>query len=96
MINVVVEPDELLPTVLAYARDLADNCSPLSLASIKSQVHLDLDRSAEESRFDALVRVSEHSIHPDFQEGVTSFIERRPPRFAGLARRVEVTRGWFR
>jgi enoyl-CoA hydratase/carnithine racemase len=96
LVNVVVEPDELLPTALAYARDLADNCSPLSLASIKSQVHLDLHRSADESRFDALVRVSEHSAHPDFQEGVSSFVERRPPRFAGLAKRVEVTRGWFR
>jgi enoyl-CoA hydratase/carnithine racemase len=96
LVNVVVEPDDLLPTVLTCARDIADNCSPFSLASIKSQVHLDLHRSVDESRFDALTRVSEHSAHPDFEEGVTSFTERRPPRFAGFAKRVDVTRGWYR
>jgi enoyl-CoA hydratase/carnithine racemase len=96
LVNVVVEPDDLLPSVLAYARDMADNCSPFSLASIKSQVHLDLHRSVGESRFDALTRVSEHAAHPDFQEGVASFTDRRPPRFEGFAERVDVTRGWFR
>jgi enoyl-CoA hydratase/carnithine racemase len=96
LINRVVEPDELLPTALEYARDLADNCSPFSLASIKSQVHLDLERTAEESRFDALVRVSEHSTHPDFEEGVSSFTERRPPKFTGYGKRPDIRRGWYR
>lgn len=94
LVNAVYEPDELLPATLAYAHDLAANCSPSSMAAIKGQVRLDLDRGAEEARLSAFVTVAELASQPDFKEGVASFVERRPPQFEGLARRVDVTRGW--
>lgn len=84
LVNKVLEPDELLPHALAYARDLADNCSPTSMAHIKRQVLDDWERSAEESRLRALVLMSEMGVHPDFKEGVMSFQEKRPAQFAGL------------
>lgn len=96
LVNRVVDPDELLPVTLEYAHDMAQNCSPFALATIKSQVHADLERGVEEARMSALVRVSEHSAHADFAEGVTSYTEKRPPRFAGFAKPVDVSQGWYR
>jgi enoyl-CoA hydratase/carnithine racemase len=96
LVNKVLPPDELLPHALAYARDLAVNCSPFSMATMKNQVNGDWERNAEEARFRALVHVSEHSTHPDFTEGVASYTEKRPPAFAGYRGAVPVQRGWYR
>ncbi|MGH7818440.1 MAG: enoyl-CoA hydratase, partial [Candidatus Binatia bacterium] len=74
----------LLAAVYAYARDLAENCSPASMATIKRQVYehyaLDLASAMADSN-----RLMEASLgKPDFLEGVKSFQERRHPRFAPL------------
>jgi len=92
LVSKVVDPDELLPTALAYANDLACNCSPASMATIKRQVLSDWERGAEESRLRSLVDVSEHSQLADFLEGVTSFAEKRPPKFRGLDAHLHIPR----
>jgi enoyl-CoA hydratase/carnithine racemase len=92
LVTRVVDPDELLPTVLAYARDLAKNCSPASMAHIKQQVLGDWERTAEEARLRSLVLMSEMGQHSDFLEGVTSFQEKRPPAFRGVDAQLYINR----
>jgi len=83
VVNWVRPADEVLDAALAYARDLARNCSPNSMAYIKRQVLDDWERTAEESRFRALTLISETGQHPDFKEGVESYREKRAPEFLG-------------
>ena len=84
LLSRVVAPEQLLEETLAYARELAVNSSPASMATIKRQVYGDLERGLEDAtaRADELMLAS--FAAPDFQEGVESFLERREPRFTAL------------
>ena len=59
---------------------------------MKRQVYADLERGREVSRKEALQLVLHNSALPDFAEGVTSFIEKRPPNFPGLSELVDFER----
>jgi enoyl-CoA hydratase/carnithine racemase len=87
LVNRVVEPAALLDGVLDYARDLAASCSPAAMASIKRQVyrHYEMDLAGALAETNELMAAS--LKQPDFREGVASFVERRPPRFAPLGSR---------
>ena len=84
LINEVVAPDQLLERTLQYAADLAVNSSPTSMAVIKRQVYADLDRSLAESTAEAINLMSASLTGQDFNEGVASFIEKRPPNFSPI------------
>ena len=84
VVNRVLPADEVRDHALAYARDLATNCSPASMAAMKAQVYRDLQRDLDESLEDANRLMAESFGRPDFAEGVQSFTERREPRFAPL------------
>jgi enoyl-CoA hydratase/carnithine racemase len=85
LVNRAVAPDRLMDETLAYAREMAVNCSPASMAAMKRQVYGDLERGLQESVADANRMMLESFGQPDFAEGVASFVERREPRFAALA-----------
>jgi enoyl-CoA hydratase/carnithine racemase len=85
LVNRVVAPDALLDETLAYARDLAVNCSPTSMATMKRQVYAALDQPLGEALAEADRLMLESFGRQDFAEGVASFVERRPPRFAPVA-----------
>ena len=86
LVNRALPGDRLLDEALAYARDLAANCAPSSMAAIKRQVYADLDRGLTDAVDSANALMIESLQAPDFVEGVSSFVERRPPRFAPLSR----------
>ncbi len=48
---------------------------------IKRQVYLDLHRGLADASKDAERLMVESFGRPDFQEGVQSFLQRRPPKF---------------
>jgi enoyl-CoA hydratase/carnithine racemase len=84
LVNRVLAPDRLLEATLDYARELVVNCSPASMATMKRQVYADLDRALPDALADADRLMLASFAAPDFVEGVTSFLERRDPRFAAL------------
>jgi enoyl-CoA hydratase/carnithine racemase len=84
LVDWVLQPDELMPAARRYARDLADNCSPRSMASIKSQIYRDLSTDLSEAITESRALAHNAIASADFREGVASFLERRTPRFAPL------------
>ena len=82
LVNRVVPHDELAKFVREYVADLAANCSPTSMAIMKRQIYEDLHITPGEAQSKAFGLMGESFGRPDFREGVTSFMEKRPPRFA--------------
>jgi enoyl-CoA hydratase/carnithine racemase len=78
----VVAADRLAEEAKAYIRDLAANVSPRSMAVIKAQIYLHSGLAIEPALRDADRLMRAALVHPDAAEGVKSFVERRPPRFA--------------
>ncbi len=84
LVNRAIAGDGVLEETLAYARELASNSSPASMATMKAQVYADLERDLARAMADAGERMLASFAAPDFVEGVSSFVERREPRFAPL------------
>ena len=84
VVNKVLPLDEVLPAAIEYARDLARNCSPASLAVIKQQVYRHATTDLDTALRDSAKLMAASLGGPDFKEGVASFVEKRPPAFAPL------------
>lgn len=84
LVDRLVAPGELVDAAVAYAQDLADHCSPASMAVIKGQVRHDLEATLDASIAESERLMLEGFRRPDVAEGVASYLERRPPAFAGL------------
>jgi enoyl-CoA hydratase/carnithine racemase len=84
VVNRVVPSAEVLPAALAWARDVAANCSPSSMATIKGQIYRHVDLELEAALADSNQLMMRTLGSADFHEGVASYLERRPPRFAGI------------
>jgi enoyl-CoA hydratase/carnithine racemase len=81
--NRVLPQERFLVQVYEYARELASNVSPRSLAVIKRQVYEAMFQSLHEA-FDASEREMLASLDSlDFKEGVAHYIEKRSPVFVG-------------
>jgi enoyl-CoA hydratase/carnithine racemase len=75
-------PDELLPAARALAREIADNAAPVSVALARQMMWrmLGADHPMEAHKVDSR-SIYARGASPDTREGVTAFLEKRPPRF---------------
>jgi enoyl-CoA hydratase/carnithine racemase len=90
LVNRAFPTDRVLDEALTYARDLAANCAPSSMAAMKRQVYGDLERGLDDALGLANELMGESLQAADFVEGVASYVERRPPAFAPLGACVAV------
>jgi enoyl-CoA hydratase/carnithine racemase len=81
LVNRVLPPDELLPFTATYARQLATEIAPSSLAVTKLQLYRDLHGDVASSVRDASARMADMMRGADFAEGVAALTEKRPPSF---------------
>ena len=77
-------PEELLPAARALAREIADNASPVSVALTRQLIWrmAGAAHPMEAHRADSR-GIQARGGSPDAREGVTSFLEKRPPAFPG-------------
>jgi 2-(1,2-epoxy-1,2-dihydrophenyl)acetyl-CoA isomerase len=80
VVNRVVEPEELEPAVRELAGRLAAGPAG-ALAAIKRSVNHSLGATFEEAMDFEFQLQAERMGSADFREGVSAFLEKRPPRF---------------
>ena len=85
LVNAALPGEQVLTHAQQYVRDLAATSSPTSMAIMKRQVYQQLHAGMLEAERAARQLMLESFGRPDFSEGVSSFVERRPPVFKRLA-----------
>jgi enoyl-CoA hydratase/carnithine racemase len=84
LVERLAEPGVVVDEAVAFATELAQLCSPTSMALMKGQVHRALDSDFETAYADAERLMLESFGRDDVREGVASYLERRAPAFPPL------------
>jgi enoyl-CoA hydratase/carnithine racemase len=82
--NRICEQGMSVRDVQNYLRTIAITAAPMSLMMMKCQVYKHLNRDLGEAMRESTVWMDESLSRDDFKEGVASFVEKRPPRFARI------------
>lgn len=83
LVNRLYAPDKLLEGALAVARQIAAN-SPGAIRQVRQAVRLGGGLPLEEGMAIELECYQRAVLHPDREEGIRAWNERRPPQFADL------------
>lgn len=83
LLSRIVAPEDLLPTALEIAREIAENCAPVSVALTRQMFWKMLGASSpHEAHLLDSKCIFWTGRQADAYEGVQSFLEKRPPRFS--------------
>lgn len=88
VVNAAMPAEEVVPCAVRYIEDLAARCSPRSMATMKRQVYEQLHVGLREAERESHRLMEASFSHPDFEEGVRSFIHKRSPEFRRLGGKV--------
>jgi enoyl-CoA hydratase/carnithine racemase len=83
VVNQVLPAAEFAGGIATYARELASNVSPRSLAVIKRQVYAGMTQTLGQALDLATTEMRASLQCEDFKEGVAHFVEKRAPAFTG-------------
>jgi enoyl-CoA hydratase/carnithine racemase len=82
----VLPREQVLDAALAYAEDLAANCSPTAVAVVKAQVQRHLGTDPETALRESDELLFRSFGWPDVTEGVTAWLQGRPADFPSADR----------
>jgi enoyl-CoA hydratase/carnithine racemase len=82
LVRQVVPPEQLMPTAIALAREIADNTAPVSVALTRQMLWrmLGADHPMEAHKLDSRA-IYARGRQGDAREGVLSFLEKRPASY---------------
>jgi enoyl-CoA hydratase/carnithine racemase len=82
LVRQVVPPEQLMPTAIALAREIADNTAPVSVALTRQMLWrmLGADHPMEAHKLDSRA-IYARGRQGDAKEGVVSFLEKRPASY---------------
>lgn len=80
--NAVTSADELMPTALKWAAEIAAN-GPLAVQTTKRMMRLGMDETFETTVDHLLMHFVNLTRTEDFKEALAAFNEKRPPKFVG-------------
>ncbi|MFJ4555568.1 enoyl-CoA hydratase-related protein [Streptomyces massasporeus] len=84
LLDHLVTTGSVVDAAVAYATDLAERCSPASMATIKSQLSNDADGTYADSVTRAEDLMLQAFRGADVVEGVASHLDKRSPDFPSL------------
>jgi enoyl-CoA hydratase/carnithine racemase len=82
LVNLVVDDDDLMATARSWAEEIAAN-APLAVQAMKRLYRHGLTEDFASHTHHVLLQVMSLFGTKDFQEGIASFLEKRPPEFKG-------------
>jgi len=82
LVNEIVEPERLMPRALELAAQLMEN-SPSSVRLTKKLLNGFLSRALDEQIAQAIEDNARIRTTADFREGISSFLEKRKPKWSG-------------
>ena len=85
LVDRVCDDGASLKDALAYVEQLAASTAPVSLQVMKKQIYRHMNMSLGEAMAESNELMAASLVRDDFKEGVASFMEKRPPKFAPVS-----------
>ena len=86
LVNRIYPQDTFMDDVRTYVRVLTDTVSPHSMAVIKAQTWKGMFETYAENLAEADKQIVANYPYPDYKEGVSHFVEKRPANFPDLTK----------